>query len=668
MSTVPEAAPAELETEASGGVRRIARVLIDSPLPQLDRLFDYALPDDMGEAGPGMRVKAPLRTAGRVIDGFIVELDEEPDPTRTLSEIDSLVSTVQVMPPRLYRLARKAADRAAGSASDILRLAIPKRQVRVEKSWRAPDEASPPSAQAVERAREVVSAYEGLDELISDVGRAAVEAVPVQQGDHPGWALLLASAAALQLAADRSSILVVPDHRDQELLLAALAALIDTDAVVRHDARQTNPDRYRSFLRTLSETPCVVVGNRSAVYSPVQAGLVAIWDDGDPLLAEPLSPYVHARDAALIRQEDEGSALLIVGHTRSSDTERLVQHGWMQDITAARRVIPQVRLSTPQELEQTGQRVPSSAFATARTAAAEGPVLVQVARPGFAPTLVCASCRAPARCLHCGGPLGARRRGAVPVCGWCGRSAHSWRCTSCSSDQVRLASSGTERTADELGRAFPGVRVIVSDGAHPVQRIDAKPALVVATRGAEPLASGGYRAVILLDGARMLQAPELRIAESCLRWWSNAAALAAPGAPIHLVGVDGPVARALATWSPAAYARSELAARQPLRMPPTTRVAQIEGLPASVRTALDALAQIGISGEAVLGPLPTDGSGPDHGDGKVRALVRFAYAAGQSVASTLRAVVVAEAAQSRRARGRPRVSLSVHLDILEPEI
>ncbi|SJN22584.1 Helicase PriA essential for oriC/DnaA-independent DNA replication [Microbacterium esteraromaticum] len=642
--------------------RRIARVLIDSPLPQLDRLFDYALPPQLGNVECGVRIKAPLRTAGRVIDGYIVEIDEEHDAARALSEIESVVSPVVVLPDRLYRLARRAADRAAGSASDILRLAIPKRQVRVEKSWHPIEDAPLPDADAHERATEVIAAYDGLDEVLAEHARAAVEAIPVQEGAIAGWALLLAATATTKLAGGHSSILVVPDYRDQEMLVAALNTMLPAEAVVRHDARQTNPDRYRAFLRTLGDAPCVVIGNRSAVYSPVQAGLVAIWDDGDPLLAEPLAPYVHARDAALIRQEQEESTLLLVGHTRSSDAERLVQHGWMRDVTAVRRITPRVLLSTPQELEQTAQRVPSSAFSAARAATAEGPVLVQVARPGFSPTLVCATCRTPARCAHCGGPLGARRRGAVPVCGWCGRAANSWRCAECSSDKVRLASSGTERTADELGRAFPGVRVIVSDGAHPVTQVDTKPALVIATRGAEPIAEEGYRAVILLDGARMLQAPDLRIGESCLRWWANAAALAAPGAPIHLVGVNGPVARALATWSAAGYARSELEDRLPLHMPPTTRVAQIDGLPASVRAALDALAEIGIRGEAVLGPLP-------HGDdGRVRALVRFGYAAGQTVASTLRAVVVADAAQSRRGRGRVRATLAVHLDILEPEI
>ncbi|UJP11660.1 primosomal protein N' [Microbacterium sp. KUDC0406] len=656
MSSVPE--PVE--------GRRIARVLIDSPLPQLDRLFDYALPQELGEVPAGVRVKVPLRTAGRVVDGYVVELAVEEDPSRALAEVESVVSPVVVLPARLHRLARRAADRAAGAASDILRLAIPKRQVRVEKAWDADVPAPEVAPAALQRAEQVLARYAGLGRVLEEGGRAAVETIAEMEGSLPHSARLLAAVATTVLASGRSAILVVPDKRDEDRLLEALAEMLPDEAVVRHDARQTNPDRYRAFLRTLADAPCVVVGNRSAVYAPVAAGVVVIWDDGDPLLSEPLTPYVHARDAALVRQEQEGGALLFAGHSRTTDVERLVHGGWMAEVRAVRRSSPRVVLSPPQELEQGGQRMPSSAFLAAREAAADGPVLVQVARPGFAPSLVCGQCRAPARCTHCGGPLGARRRGAVPVCGWCGRSANGWRCPACEATQVRLASSGSERTADELGRAFPGVQVIVSDGSHLVERVPAGPALVIATRGAEPVADGGYRAVVLLDGARMLQAPELRIGESCLRWWSNAAALAAPGAPVHLVGVDGPVARALATWTQAGYARSELEARAPLRMPPVYRVAQLDGLPAVVRPALEAVGAIGLPPDAVLGPVPLGDAESIGDEGRVRALVRFGYAAGTEVAAMLRAAVVTDATRNRRARGR--AGLSLHLDILEPDI
>ncbi|ALX66970.1 hypothetical protein [Microbacterium sp. XT11] len=647
--------------------RRIARVLLDSPLPQLDRLFDYAVPEELGEVEAGVRVRVPLRTAGRVVDGYVVELATEGDADRPLSEVESIVSPAVVLPERLYRLARRVADRAAGSASDVLRLVIPKRQVRVEKTWSAPEAAAVPDAAQRSAAEDVIARYDGLETLLAEHGRAAVEAIPQLDDGVPGGLVLIAAAAASALSRGESSVLVVPDHRDLDRLLHALERFVPEQSVVRFDSRQTNPDRYRAFLRSLDAAPCIVVGNRSAVYAPLRAGLVAVWDDGDPLLGEPLAPYVHARDAALLRQEQEDSALLFAAHTRSTDVERLVLRGWLNDIRAARRVLPRVVLSTAQELEQpTAQRMPSSAFLSARAAAAEGPVLVQVSRPGFAPSLVCAECRAPARCAHCGGPLGAAHRGAIPVCGWCGRAARAWACPHCSSTQLRLASSGSERTADELGRAFPGIRVIVADAAHPVETVSGRPALVVATRGAEPIADGGYRAVVLLDGARMLQAPDLRVGESCLRWWSNAAALAAPGAPVHLVGVDGPVAKALATWSHGGYARTELEERAPLHMPPAARVALVEGTTAAVSRAIAALEPIGLPTDAVLGPVPVDS---DDVPPRVRALVRFEYGAGARVATALRAAVVAEAVSSRRGRARAaRIPLAVRLDILDPDL
>ena len=649
----------------SAAPRRVARVLIDSPLPQLDRLFDYVVPDALVErARPGVRVKAPLRTVGRTVEGYLVELGEEDDADRPLSELDDVVSPVEVLPERLYALARRAADRAAGSASDIRRLVVPKRMVRAEKAWAIAPAPETPAIDADARAwaDEALSTYPDLAAAVAAGERLALDAPPRPGAEGPAWAELLAAIAVRSLADGRSAVVVVPDHRDEAHVLAALSGRAPDDAVVRDDARRSGPERYASYLRVLAPVPCIVVGNRSTVYTPAHdVGVVLVWDDGDPLLAEPLTPGVHARDAALVRQELEHSALVLAGLTRSTDVERLVALGWVRDVPARRRESPKVVLSATREGESRGTRVPSAAFAAAREALTAGPVLVQVSRPGYAPVLVCADCRTPARCPHCAGPLRARRPGATPDCTWCGRSAPAWSCASCSSPRLRMASSGSERTADELGRAFPNTRVIVSDGEHQITHVDARPALVIATRGAEPFVAGGYRAVILLDGDRMLMTEQLRIAEACLRWWSDAAALAAPGAPVHLVGVSGPAARALATWTQPGYARMELAERVPLQMPPAVRVAAVEGTSPAVTAAIERLrADVpGLAETAVLGPVPRE-------DGIVRALVRFEYALGRGVAESLRASVVSEAIRGRRRRGAPagpRNTLRVRLDV-----
>jgi len=237
------------------------------------------------------------------------------------------------------------------------------------------------------------------------------------------------------------------------------------------------------------------------------------------------------------------------------------------------------------------------------------------------------------------------RDGGGARCVLCGTSASGWKCPACDGTKLRAVTIGASRTADELGRAFPTTRVILSDGEHPVLRVGPEPALVVATRGAEPIAEGGYRAVLLLDGERMLLRDSLRVAEDCLRWWSNASALGAPGAPVFLVGVAGALATALSTWRQAEWAATELAARRALRFPPAVRVASVTASDAAVARAVDAVREV--EGVDVLGPAPAD-------EGLVRAIVQFDYASGARVARELRAEMIRIATERRRpVAGRP---------------
>lgn len=653
--------------------RAVARVLVDSPLPQLDRLFDYAVPDSLAtDAVPGVRVRVPLRSARRVADGYLVEVGEAGDHPGPLSELEAVVSPARVLSAEVWALARRVADRAAGSASDVLRLAVPKRQVRVEKAWlaAAPSAGAGPTAGAVPGLRHPDPYASGrVATAVRDRARLAVGVRPLL-AEVPGrdggtewvgeWAVTLARGAAAALASGGSAILCVPDHRDQRQLELALAQEVPAHAVVTLDARQSGPDRYRGFLACLDEEPRVIVGNRSAVYAPARRlALLALWDDGDPLHAEPLAPYVHARDAALMRQELQHCALWFAAHARSTEVERLLELGYLAELEPERRYAPRV-LPTAQQSADAGPaalaRIPSAAWREARRALTTGPVLVQVARPGYAPRLTCAECGETARCRRCRGPLIARDARGAPSCGWCGALAADWSCTNCDGTVLRRAGHGATRTAEELGRAFPGVRVLVADGERTVLTVDAEPALVVATRGAEPIAAGGYRAVLLLDGERMLARESLRVGEDCLRWWTGAAALAAPRAPIVLVGVGGALARAMVTWRPGAYAAAELADRRGLRFPPAIRVATVTGRPDAVDAALEAVAADGVD---VLGPVEAD-------DGAVRAILRFDYAVGRSVAGALRTQVIRAAASRRRRAGSPArggpPTLRVHLD------
>lgn len=629
----------------------IARVVLDTQLPQLDRLLDYRIPDGLEGVVPGVRIMAPLRYANRMTQGFVVELTDQQEHPGPLSDIDSVVSPAEVLRPEVWRLARTVADRAAGSAIDVLRLAIPKRQVRVEKAWLTAVAAGTTALAPLPSPPPEVIGYRADDvETLLAGGRVALGVDPgvVRAGETwvGRWALTLAQLAARTIARGASAILVVPDHRDARQLDAALTSVLPAERIVRFDSAQPDADRYRGMLRAMGDDPVVVLGNRSAVYAPAaRLGLIAIWNDGDPLLSEPLTPYVHARDAALVRQEQQRSALVIAGHTRTTEVQRLVDLGWLTELAPERprrsRVVP-TSLASGSAADDHA-RIPSIAWQAAAHAAKTGPVLVQVARPGYAPSLRCGECGTAARCRACAGPLQLPHANASASCLWCGRQERSLRCTECGSSKVSRVGSGSSRTAEELGRAFPGVRVIVADGERRVLEVDERPSLVVATRGAEPVAAGGYRAVLLLDGDRMIARETLRIAEDCLRWWTGAAALAADDAKVYLVGVVGRLATALSTGNVAAFARAELADRRALGFPPAARVATLDGFPDAVAAALDAL------------PPGTDTIAERTVDGRTRAFIRFDYAHGAEVARAVRGEIIRHAAARRKpVRGTPR--------------
>lgn len=611
-TTVAVERPPETHSAAALG-HTVAQVVLDSPLPQLDHLFDYRVPDPLaGEVRPGVRVRVPLRVAGRSADGFIVATAADSRVPGRLSEVERVVSPVPVLTAPVWRLTRAVADRAAGSASDVLRIAVPKRQARVEQAWLAAGRDPGPGLPVQAPPAGIVADLLGGARLAEEAPPGLVAS---SAGEVAGWAARLAGIAEGVVFAGASVVLAVPDRRDLDQLDALLAAGPAAASVLRLDAGRTPAARYRAHLAALGTHPRILLGNRSAVYAPAERlGAVLVWDEADAFHREPLAPGASTRDVALLRQEQSGCGVLFAAHARSSAVQRLVAVGWLRALPAP-RPIPNVIL-TPDDVP--GRRIPSAAFRDVQRGVLAGPVLVQVARPGDA-------------------ALTALRTGADPVPIDAGRTAH------------------------ELGRAFPGVKVVLADGDHVLDTIDAEPALVIATRGAEPRAAGGYRAVLLLDGRRMLARESLWVAEDCLRWWANAAALAAPHAPVHLVGVTGDVATALATWRSADFAARQLADRRILRFPPAVRLAAVSG----ARPLADALvAELGAAGASEVGRA-------DDPDG-VRVVVRFDYAAGGDIAGITRAALIRAATTRRPGRPagrsaiRPAPTLRVRLDVPEP--
>lgn len=649
----------------------VARIVVDTPLPHLDRLFDYLVPAPLAAAAvPGTRVR--VRFAGKLVDGFLLERAEGTEHEGKLTRLERVVSAEPVLTPEIVTLARAVADHYAGTMADVLRLAVPPRHARVEAEAPAEAPAPPEPTQGPPKGDAGPWAdYPEGEAFLAALAkggspRAVWTALPGTGESGPGWPEAVAVAVRETLRGGRGALVVLPDGKDVALLDAALSAVLGPGAHVALTADLGPAERYRRWLRVARGRVRVAAGTRGAAFAPVRdLGLAVIWDDGDDLHSERLAPYPHAREVLALRAHQARAGLLIGGYARTAEATQLIAAGWAGPIVAARGTVrtraPRVRpAGEDSELARDeaarAARLPSLAWRTLRAGLESGPVLVQVPRRGYLPALACQSCRAPARCGHCGGPFALRAGHVAPYCRWCGRIAGEWRCPSCGGARVRALVIGARRTAEELGRAFPSVPVRTSGRDGVLATVGAGRALVVATPGAEPVPEGGYAAAVLLDGWALLGRPDLRAAEETLRRWMNAAALLRPTAELVVLADSSLAAvQALLRWDPVTHAERELADRTELGFPPAVKMATLTGSPAAVR---EMLGEMILPPEAqVLGPVPV--AAPRGDQVRERAMVRIARGSGSALAAVLKG-----AAGVRSARKAPEV-VKVCIDPLD---
>ncbi len=662
----------------------VARVAVDVNLWHLDRPFDYAVsPAQDADAVPGARVR--VRFAGKLRDGFILERAASSERAGPLAGLGKVVSAEPVLTPEVAALIRQVADRYAGTFADVVRLAIPPRHAATENAKRTKPSTVPPDC-----GDGPFGHYPTGSAWLSALRagrrpRAAWRMIPADAAEAgPGdWAWGLATAAAATLASGRGSLLIVPDTRDLSRLAAACTRVLGDGAFVTLSAELGPAARYRGFLAALRGDVSVVIGTRAAAFAPVcDLGLVALYDDGDDLLAEQRAPYPHAREVLALRAAGQGTAALFASYGRSCEVQRMLDRNWLRELAPERsdlrRIAPRVRIAadTDRALERdpaaTTARLPHDVFSTIRTGLSSGPVLVQVPRTGYLSSLICQNCRHPVRCPACHGPTtadpaqttsseqGRGSHGSSDVwlhCRWCGRILPDWSCQVCGSRQWRAPVVGAGRTAEELGRAFPQTPVRRSVGGRVLAQVSDQPALVIATPGAEPAAPGGYAAAVVLDTQLALLRADLRAGEEALRRWLNVTSLIRPGprggAAIAVGDSASRSLQALVRLDPGGFATRELAERGEARFPPAVKLLTVDG-------RAEALAEFQ---QLLQTPEPTDVLGPvelgPNSTGEViihRLILRCPLLAGA------RLVAAAKAAGATRSAKKATGALRIQVD------
>jgi primosomal protein N' (replication factor Y) len=268
-----------------------------------------------------------------------------------------------------------------------------------------------------------------------------------------------------------SLLVIVPDNRSVLRLNKHFpeALILDSDL--------PRSQRYENFLRARTTPAQIIIGTRSAIFvdSPDLSAIV-IFNESSEQFFELRSPGWNARDIAILRARTEDIGIYCVGYSPSAEVARLIDIGWFVFKGAKEKV----RVDTFQQ--EFSELLPGRIIGELRRLIKQGSILFIAPRKGYSQSISCSSCRNISTC-PCGGRLEKKSATAAISCSLCANVYSEWVCQYCQGVKPYLLNRGSERVAQEIGTALPGVAITLSESERMIDDFQVSSGIVIATPG-----------------------------------------------------------------------------------------------------------------------------------------------------------------------------------------
>lgn len=505
----------------------VIRVAINTPV---NKLFDYLPPDYAEALKPGMRVRVSFGRQNRI--GIIVALaDSSEVPANKLKRATELLDTAPVLDQELLSLLTWASDYYQHPPGEVIGAAVPVSlrqgatpKTEPEYEWFVTDAGQSVDLSALTKKAsaqatllgKLLIAHQGAAELrtansnwrkiigvLVDKGWVERREVQVIEIDSSGPAeppptltaaqnTAIAAVAAegfaahllegvtgsgktevylhlieQQIAAGRQSLVLVPEIGLTPQLLDRFARRLRTKIAVLHSGL-TDLQRFNSWLSASENSAKVIIGTRSAIFSPLpRPGLIIVDEEHDASFKQQEGFRYSARDLAVWRGRQLNVPVVLGSATPALESLLNVSAGRYQRLSLPERpgsaCQPDVRVIDLRTYPVSDGLSQPLLEALRHHLEAGNQALVYLNRRGFAPTLLCPSCGETQECTRCDARLVLHQARNRLVCHHCGSERPALKeCADCHSELIAVG-QGTERLEQALRNAFPD---------YPLVRID----------------------------------------------------------------------------------------------------------------------------------------------------------------------------------------------------
>ena len=272
------------------------------------------------------------------------------------------------------------------------------------------------------------------------------------------------------LKRDKQAIMLIPEIALTYQNLTRFYARFGDSVSVIH-SKMTQGERYDQFLKVKEGKVKIMIGPRSALFTPFEnLGLIIIDEEHEGSYKAENMPKYHAREVAGKLAELTGASLILGSATPSIDSYYRAKNGEYKLYKLTQRLtgntLPTVYVEDMREELKEGNK---SVFSRHLHKLIEDrlekhdQIMLFLNRRGVSGFVSCRECGEVVKCPHCDISLSYHRDGNLK-CHYCGyERPFSSKCDKCGAEKVRGFRAGTQMIEDFVKKEFPYALVLRMD-------------------------------------------------------------------------------------------------------------------------------------------------------------------------------------------------------------
>lgn len=435
----------------------ILKIAVPTPLR---RTFDYLPHADNLVWQVGQRVLIPF--GRRTVVGVIVGIESETTfPLDKLKSIAALIDEVPLLDATLLSLYHWASDYYQHPIGDVILGTLP-RKIRMGEQVEIDEK---PLDSLIENALP--------DFALTPEQKNAIDAVVDASGFQPfllagvtgsGKTEVYLRVIAAALKNNKQALVLVPEISLTPQTVSRFEARFSVPVLLLHSGL-TDAKRFRAWLQAEKNTPCIVIGTRSAVFAPLKnCGVIIVDEEHDASFKQQGGFRYSARDVAVMRAKLWDVPIVLGSATPSIESIHNVNQKKYQLLTLSERAgnasMPAITLHNlcGEKLKNgLSKRLIEKMHAHL---SAGNQVLLFLNRRGYAPVLMCHACGFSATCTHCDAKMTVHNQPKRLSCHHCGYEVMMMRvCPACQKNELMVLGLGTERLEETIADLFPDKKI-----------------------------------------------------------------------------------------------------------------------------------------------------------------------------------------------------------------